>query len=109
MSTLNVIAKTRHGTRDGVLTDDSGSPVLDGTPFSPEDLRAHIMPVNPPDSEVIAMLALQRKVTPSACPCCVRRGRRDLGHLRSWWVSAGRIRVRCSAQVIARDSQGDTP
>ena len=41
MLTLKVIAKTLHGTRDGVLTDDSGTPVLilDGTPFSPEDLR----------------------------------------------------------------------
>ena len=58
MPTLRVIVKTLHGTRDGVLTDDSGAPVLilDGTPFSPEDLHAHIMPIDPPNSEVIAML-----------------------------------------------------
>ncbi len=58
MPTVEVIAKTPHGARDGVLTDDSGSPVLvlDGTPFSPEDLRAHVMPVDPPDREVTAML-----------------------------------------------------
>ena len=58
MPVLKVIAKTLHGTRDGTLTDDSGTPVLilDGTPFSPEDLRAHVMPVDPPDDEAIAML-----------------------------------------------------
>ena len=58
MPTVEVIAKTLHGSRDGVLTDDSGSPVLilDGTPFSPEDLRAHILPIEPPDAEAIAML-----------------------------------------------------
>ena len=70
MPTLKVIAKTHHGTRDGVLTDDSGSPilVLDGTPFGPEDLRAHVMPVEPPDGEAIALLASQRKVTPVRLP-----------------------------------------
>ena len=58
MPTVDVIAKTRHGTRDGILTDDSGTPVLvlDGTPFGPEDLRAHLMPIDPPNSEAIAML-----------------------------------------------------
>ena len=58
MPTLKVIAKTLLGTRDGTLTDDSGSPVLilDGTPFSSEDLRAHVMPVDPPGREAIAML-----------------------------------------------------
>ena len=58
MPTVKVIAKTLHGTRDGVLTDDNGSPILilDGTPFSPEDLRAHVMPIEPPDAEAVAML-----------------------------------------------------